>query len=97
MNETLIVIGSVVALYALAARRLSTTVITGPIVFTAVGVAIGPEGLDGALRSACGQDLHTMGLKPVDDGGQSFLVEDRNQGAADGSLHGFFGSEKPRN
>ncbi len=46
MNAALIVIGTVVAVYSLAAKRLSTTLVTGPMVFTAVGVMIGPKALD---------------------------------------------------
>ncbi|WP_241827109.1 cation:proton antiporter [Streptomyces graminilatus] len=37
---------AVTAGYALVSRRLSTTVVSGPMVFTAFGVAIGPVGLD---------------------------------------------------
>ncbi|MBG7603852.1 MAG: cation:proton antiporter [Actinobacteria bacterium] len=46
MNAALIVIGTVVVFYSLAAKRLSTTLVTGPMVFTAVGVMIGPKALD---------------------------------------------------
>ena len=48
----------------------------------------GAEGLDGLLRSARGEDLHTVGVQFFDDGGKAFLVEDGNQGALDGALHG---------
>ena len=46
MHAALIVIGTVVVFYSLAAKRLSTTLVTGPMVFTAVGVMIGPKALD---------------------------------------------------
>ncbi len=46
MADALIVIGVVLALYALVAERLSRTALTGPMVFTAVGLLIGPEMLD---------------------------------------------------
>lgn len=46
MNAALIVVGGVVVLYSLAAKRLSTTPVTGPMLFTAVGVLIGPKVLD---------------------------------------------------
>jgi NhaP-type Na+/H+ or K+/H+ antiporter len=46
MNDVLIVIGGVVAIYMLVAPRLSVTMVTGPIVFTAVGLLIGPKGFD---------------------------------------------------
>ena len=46
MNDVLIVVGGLVAVSALAANRLSTTVVTGPMVFTAAGLLIGPEGFD---------------------------------------------------
>ncbi|MFF4654312.1 cation:proton antiporter [Streptomyces sp. NPDC001381] len=38
--------GGVVIGYAMLSRRLSTTVLSGPLVFMLVGVAIGPLGLD---------------------------------------------------
>ncbi|MFI0901059.1 cation:proton antiporter [Streptomyces sp. NPDC020983] len=38
--------GGVVACYGALSRRLSTTVLSGPMVFTACGLAIGPLGLD---------------------------------------------------
>jgi NhaP-type Na+/H+ or K+/H+ antiporter len=46
MSDALIVIGIVVIVYGLAAERLGRTVITGPLVFTAIGLAIGPKGAD---------------------------------------------------
>jgi NhaP-type Na+/H+ or K+/H+ antiporter len=46
MNAALIVIGTVVAVYSLVAKRLSTTLVTGPMVFTGVGIVIGPKALD---------------------------------------------------
>lgn len=46
MNAALIVIGAVVVFYSLAAKPLSTTMVTGPMVFTAVGVMIGPKALN---------------------------------------------------
>ena len=46
MADALIVVGAVLALYALVADRLSRTALTGPMVFTAVGLLIGPELLD---------------------------------------------------
>ncbi len=46
MNAALIVIGTVVAVYPLVAKRLSTTLVTSPMLFTAVGVMIGPKALD---------------------------------------------------
>ncbi|MFG2334374.1 cation:proton antiporter [Streptomyces sp. NPDC048604] len=39
-------VAAVTAGYALFSRRLSTTVVSGPMVFTSLGVAIGPIGLD---------------------------------------------------
>ena len=54
---------------------------------------LGAEGLDGLLRSARGEDLHTVGVQFFDDGGKAFLVEDGNQGALDGALHGVRGIE----
>jgi hypothetical protein len=49
MSQTqwaVVVAGGVVAGSGAMSRRLSTTVISGPMVFTAVGLAIGPVGLD---------------------------------------------------
>jgi NhaP-type Na+/H+ or K+/H+ antiporter len=46
MNAALIVVDTVVAVYSLAAKRLSTTLVTGPMLFTAVGVMIGPKAFD---------------------------------------------------
>jgi len=46
MSDVLIAIGVVVVLFALAADRLGRSVITGPMVFTAIGLAIGPKGAD---------------------------------------------------
>jgi NhaP-type Na+/H+ or K+/H+ antiporter len=43
VNDVLIVVGAVVVLFALAAERLGRSVITGPLVFTAIGLLIGPE------------------------------------------------------
>ncbi|MEV6409010.1 hypothetical protein AB0M58_39820, partial [Streptomyces bobili] len=41
-----VVAGAVVVGYGALSRRLSTTVLSGPLVFMLVGVAIGPLGLD---------------------------------------------------
>ncbi|MFJ1709552.1 cation:proton antiporter [Kitasatospora sp. NPDC088346] len=41
-----VIAGGVVVGYGAMSRRLSTTVISGPLVFMAVGLAIGPLGLD---------------------------------------------------
>lgn len=46
MADALIVIGVVLAIYALLAERLARTALTGPMIFTAVGLLIGPELLD---------------------------------------------------
>ena len=54
---------------------------------------LGAEGFDGLLRPARGQDLHTVGMQLLDDGGKALLVEDGNQGALDGALHGVRGIE----
>lgn len=47
--------GAVVVCYAAVSRRLSTTVLSAPLVFMAVGLAIGPLGLD---LTDLGTDLH---------------------------------------
>ncbi|WP_405553306.1 cation:proton antiporter [Streptomyces canus] len=41
----LVVAGTAVAFYGVLSRRLSTTVVSGPLVFVAAGLAIGPLGL----------------------------------------------------
>ncbi|MFC9285275.1 hypothetical protein ACFT0E_01025, partial [Streptomyces sp. NPDC057052] len=41
----LVVAGAVVACYAALSRRMSGTPVSGPLVFVAVGLAIGPLGL----------------------------------------------------
>ncbi|MEU9324878.1 cation:proton antiporter [Streptomyces canus] len=41
----LVVAGAAVAFYGVLSRRLSTTVVSGPLVFVAAGLAIGPLGL----------------------------------------------------
>jgi NhaP-type Na+/H+ or K+/H+ antiporter len=46
MSHTLIIVGVVVLLYAVAAERVARSVVTGPMIFTAIGLAIGPKGLD---------------------------------------------------
>jgi NhaP-type Na+/H+ or K+/H+ antiporter len=46
MSDAVIVVGVVVVFFALAAERLGRTVITGPMVFTAIGLLIGPKGAD---------------------------------------------------
>ncbi|MFI8438292.1 cation:proton antiporter [Streptomyces sp. NPDC079020] len=56
MNPWAVVVAGVaVALYAVLSHRLSTTVVSGPLVFAAAGLAIGPVGLglveqDGGLE-----------------------------------------------
>ena len=54
---------------------------------------LGAEGFDGLLCPARGQDLHAVGMQLLDDGGKALLVEDGNQGALDGALHGVRGIE----
>lgn len=46
MTDTLIIVGVVVVLYAVAAERVARSVVTGPMIFTAIGLAIGPKGAD---------------------------------------------------
>lgn len=41
----LVVAGAAIAFYGVLSRRLSTTVVSGPLVFVAAGLAIGPLGL----------------------------------------------------
>lgn len=42
----LVIVAAAVALYSLVSRRLAGTWITGPLVFTVVGLVVGVEGLD---------------------------------------------------
>jgi NhaP-type Na+/H+ or K+/H+ antiporter len=42
----LVIIALALTAYALVSRRLSTTIVSGPIVFMVVGIAIGPAGAD---------------------------------------------------
>ena len=46
MTDILIIVGVVVVLYAVAAERIARSVVTGPMIFTAIGLAIGPKGAD---------------------------------------------------
>ncbi|MDX2379554.1 MAG: cation:proton antiporter [Acidimicrobiia bacterium] len=46
MSDTLIIVGVVVVIYAVAAERVARSMVTGPMIFTAIGLAIGPKGLD---------------------------------------------------
>ena len=45
-STTLIVLGALLAGYPLVAARLSRTWLTGPLLFTALGLALGPGGID---------------------------------------------------
>jgi NhaP-type Na+/H+ and K+/H+ antiporter len=42
----LLVVGGVFLAYAVISRRLATTVVSGPMVFVALGVLVGSQGLD---------------------------------------------------
>ena len=46
MSFWLFVFAGIFVVYALFSRRLSTTAITGPIVFVTIGLIIGSPGLD---------------------------------------------------
>ena len=56
----LLVVAVALLVYAAVARRLATTVVSGPMVFVALGVLIGPKGVDLAdfsLSNALGRTL----------------------------------------
>lgn len=47
MTVWLVVIGTLLFLYALVSKRLSATVVTGPMLFVTVGLIIGSSGVGG--------------------------------------------------
>ena len=53
--------------------------------------------LDGALRSSRGENLHAVGVQAFDDGGEAFLVEDGDEGAANRAFHEVSRNGKRRN
>ena len=61
MSYWLVAVAGVFVVYALFSQRLSTTIITGPMVFVTAGLIVGVEGI-GAVGRIAGRQIGQRNL-----------------------------------
>src|SRR5882762_1869917 len=60
MYENAAILAAVVLLYSAAAGRIGRSWLSGPILFTAAGLILGPAGIDALRLSLTATDLRTL-------------------------------------